>query len=76
MGGWQSFRFSEKNISSAQLDLIQRVAGEASLLGLLLYCGRLRSDLLLGHPGLDFDLVVEGDAIKLAGSPLRGMAAG
>ncbi len=59
----------KKNISSAQLDLIQRVAGEASLLGLPIYIvGGFVRDLLLGHPGLDFDLVVEGDAIKLAGS--------
>jgi tRNA nucleotidyltransferase (CCA-adding enzyme) len=59
----------KKNISPTQLELIQRVAGEASLLGLPIYIvGGFVRDLLLGHPGLDFDLVVEGDALKLADS--------
>ena len=52
-----------------QLDLIHRVADEASTLGFPIYIvGGFVRDLLLGRPGLDFDLVVEGDAIKLADS--------
>ena len=59
----------QKAISSDQLGLIHRVADEASTLGFPIYIvGGFVRDLLLGHPGLDFDLVVEGDAIKLAGS--------
>ena len=59
----------QKTISSDQLDLIHRVADEASMLGFPIYIvGGFVRDLLLGRPGLDFDLVVEGDAIKLAGS--------
>ena len=58
-----------KNISSEQLDLIHRVAEESSKLGFPIYIvGGFVRDLLLGHPSLDFDLVVEGDAIKLADS--------
>jgi len=59
----------KKNISFAQMDLIQRVADEASLLELPIYIvGGFVRDLLLGHPGLDYDLVIEGDAIRLADS--------
>jgi tRNA nucleotidyltransferase (CCA-adding enzyme) len=59
----------QKTISSDQLDLIRRVADEASMLGFPIYIvGGFVRDLLLGHSTLDFDLVVEGDAIKLAGS--------
>lgn len=59
----------QKTISSDQLDLIPRVADEASTLGFPIYIvGGFVRDLLLGRPGLDFDLVVEGDAIKLADS--------
>ncbi len=59
----------QKTISSDQLDLIHRVADEASTLGFPIYIvGGFVRDLLLGRPGLDFDLVVEGDAIKLANS--------
>jgi len=39
------------------------------MLGFPIYIvGGFVRDLLLGHPSLDFDLVVEGDAIKLANS--------
>ena len=59
----------QKTISSDQLDLIHRVADEASALGFSIYIvGGFVRDLLLGRPGLDFDLVVEGDAIELADS--------
>ena len=59
----------QKTISSDQLDLIHRVADEASTLGFPIYIvGGFVRDLLLGHTSLDFDLVVEGDAIKLADS--------
>ena len=59
----------QKTISSDQLGLIYRVADEASTLGFPIYIvGGFVRDLLLGHPSLDFDLVVEGDAIKLADS--------
>ena len=47
--------------------LLRSVAEEAARQRLPLYIvGGFVRDLLLGHPGLDFDLVVEGDAIGLA----------
>ncbi|MCX6035792.1 MAG: hypothetical protein NTV38_12585 [Chloroflexi bacterium] len=47
--------------------LLRSVAGEAARQRLPLYIvGGFVRDLLLGHPGLDFDLVVEGDALGLA----------
>jgi tRNA nucleotidyltransferase (CCA-adding enzyme) len=47
--------------------LLRLVADFASRSHLPLYIvGGFVRDLLLGHPGLDFDLVVEGDAIGLA----------
>lgn len=50
-----------------QFKLLQVVAGEAMRLQMPLYIvGGLVRDLLLGHPGSDFDLVVEGDAVRLA----------
>jgi tRNA nucleotidyltransferase (CCA-adding enzyme) len=50
-----------------QNQLLQVVAGEAMRLRMPLYIvGGLVRDMLLGHPGSDFDLVVEGDAINLA----------
>ncbi|MFZ1042208.1 MAG: CCA tRNA nucleotidyltransferase [Anaerolineales bacterium] len=59
----------QKTISSDELDLIHRVADEASGLGFSIYIvGGFVRDLILGHSTLDFDLVVEGDAIKLADS--------
>jgi tRNA nucleotidyltransferase (CCA-adding enzyme) len=59
----------QKTISSNQLELIRRVADEASMLGFPIYIvGGFVRDLLLGRPSRDFDLVVEGDAIKLANS--------
>jgi tRNA nucleotidyltransferase (CCA-adding enzyme) len=59
----------KKKLPSQQLDLIQRVADEASKLGFPIYIvGGFVRDLLLGHPSLDFDFVVEGDAPGLADS--------
>jgi len=57
----------QKSIPLDQLDLIHRVADTASELGFPIYVvGGFVRDLLLGHPSLDFDLVVEGNAITLA----------
>lgn len=57
----------ENALSSAQLSLLHAVADEATARGLPLYIvGGFVRDLLLRQPGLDFDLVVEGDAITLA----------
>ncbi len=54
-------------LSPARLALLKAVADQAHTLNLPLYLvgGSVR-DLLLGRPSLDFDLVVEGDAIGLA----------
>lgn len=57
----------ETSLDAARLDLIRRVAQESAALGFPIYLvGGFVRDLLLGGPSLDFDLVVEGDAIKLA----------
>jgi tRNA nucleotidyltransferase (CCA-adding enzyme) len=57
----------EKSLPPARQALIRAVAEEAGRQGAALYLvGGFVRDLILGHPGLDFDLVVEGDAIKLA----------
>jgi len=56
-----------KALTSEQSGLLRSVADESARLGLPLYIvGGFVRDLLLGHHGLDFDLVVEGDAIRLA----------
>ena len=56
-------------LTSEQVDLLHLVSGEASRGHLRLYLvGGVVRDLLLGRPATDFDLVVEGDAIKLARS--------
>jgi len=58
-----------KLIPLDQLDWIHQVADTASELGFPIYIvGGFVRDLLLGHPSLDFDLVVEGNAIALARS--------
>ena len=50
-----------------RLRLLQTVAAEASAHHLAIYIvGGFVRDLILGRPGLDFDIVVEGDAIALA----------
>ncbi len=53
-------------LSDSQLDLLHRVADESSALGFPVYLvgGSVR-DLVLGRAVLDFDLVLEGDAIAL-----------
>ncbi len=57
----------ENALSSAQISLLRPVADEATARGLPLYLvGGFVRDLLLCRPGLDFDLVVEGDAFTLA----------
>lgn len=50
-----------------QLTLLRLVADEASVRGVAAYLvGGVVRDLLLGRPGLDFDIVVVGDAVALA----------
>ncbi len=57
----------EKSLDAARLDLLRIVRDEATQRGLPLYIvgGSVR-DLVLGRRLNDFDLTVEGDAIKLA----------
>ncbi|MCL4529886.1 MAG: hypothetical protein M1282_10790 [Chloroflexi bacterium] len=58
-----------KTLPEPRLDLIRRVADEASALKMPIYIvGGFVRDLVLGRDGLDFDLVVEGNAIALAHS--------
>ena len=48
-------------------DLVKIVCREASELGHKVYLvGGIVRDLILGYPNLDIDLVIEGDAVKLA----------
>lgn len=57
----------ERTLSSERLALLKAVAQEAHEQRVALYIvGGFVRDLLLEHPGQDFDLVVEGDAIALA----------
>ncbi len=59
----------EKSLGAARLDLIRRVADAAAALGFPLYIvGGFVRDLLLRRTSVDFDLLVEGEAIKLARS--------
>ncbi len=52
-----------------QLDLLRHVADQATVLGFPIYVvGGFVRDLVLGRPVLDFDLVLEGDAISLGHS--------
>ena len=58
------------------LDLLGRASGLAQEMGYPLYVvGGFVRDLLLGAPTLDMDLVVEGDAIKLARRLARDIGA-
>ncbi len=60
---------NERILSPRQLALLRRIAAYSENLGLPLYIvGGFVRDLLLERPVNDFDLVVEGDAIKLARS--------
>ena len=57
----------ENALPKARLDLIRRVAAMAAEQRVALYVvGGFVRDLLLERPSLDFDIVVEGDAIALA----------
>lgn len=58
----------EASLPPARLALLKLVAAEAEAQGAALYLvGGFVRDLLLDLPSLDFDLVVEGDAMALAG---------
>jgi tRNA nucleotidyltransferase (CCA-adding enzyme) len=49
------------------LELVNEISRQAGKLGQKVYLvGGVVRDLLLGYPNLDLDLVVEGDAVKLA----------
>lgn len=57
----------KKIVGPQQRKLLRVISQEASRMGLPLYVvGGFVRDLLLGQPGLDFDLVAEGDAVGLA----------
>ncbi len=57
----------ESTLPPAQLAILKKLADIADQQNQALYIvGGFVRDLLIGHPSLDFDLVVEGDAIKLA----------
>jgi tRNA nucleotidyltransferase (CCA-adding enzyme) len=57
----------ENELPVGQRDLLHAVAGQAADMHLPVYIvGGFIRDLLLGRPSLDFDIVVEGDAIALA----------
>ena len=59
----------EKSLPPDRLELLKTVAQTASEQSVALYIvGGFVRDLILERPGLDFDLVVEGDAIALARS--------
>jgi tRNA nucleotidyltransferase (CCA-adding enzyme) len=73
-------RFQNSNPSSRLLQvmtpeqgrLFRLVSDEATRQGLPLYIvGGFVRDLLLGHPSVDFDLVIEGDAVLFAYSLAR-----
>jgi len=56
----------EEALPSPQLDLIRRVAAQAAEQHLAVYLvGGFVRDLMLEFPSLDYDIVVEGDAIAL-----------
>ncbi len=56
-----------KALPATLLDLLRQVGATAGELGYPLYAvGGFVRDLLLGEPNFDVDLVVEGDAIRLA----------
>ncbi|HIQ05489.1 MAG TPA: CBS domain-containing protein [Anaerolineae bacterium] len=57
----------EKMLPASYLRLLQHAGATAAEMGYPLYVvGGFVRDLLLGYPNMDLDLVVEGDAIKLA----------
>lgn len=57
----------ERYLPQQVLELVRDISEEASRLGQKVYLvGGVVRDLLLGYPNLDLDLVIEGDAVKLA----------
>ena len=57
----------EEALPPTRLDLIRRLAAQAAEQSMAVYIvGGFVRDLLLAYPSLDFDIVVEGDAIALA----------
>jgi len=57
----------EQYLPQQLLELVQDISGQAAKRGQRVYLvGGVIRDLLLGYPNFDLDLVVEGDAVKLA----------
>ncbi len=57
----------EQYLPQQLLELVKEISGQAAKLGQRVYLvGGVVRDLLLGYPNFDLDLVVEGDAVKLA----------
>ena len=57
----------EQYLPRQLLELVQDISGQAAKLGQRVYIvGGVVRDMLLGYPNFDLDLVVEGDAVKLA----------
>ncbi len=57
----------EQYLPEPLLELVKDVSGQAAGLGQKVYLvGGVVRDMLLGYPNFDLDLVVEGDAVKLA----------
>jgi tRNA nucleotidyltransferase (CCA-adding enzyme) len=57
----------EQYLPQQFLELVQDISGQAAKWGQWVYLvGGVVRDLLLGYPNFDLDLVVEGDAVKLA----------
>jgi tRNA nucleotidyltransferase (CCA-adding enzyme) len=57
----------EQYLPRQLLELVQDISGQAAKRGQKIYLvGGVVRDLLLGYPNFDLDLVVEGDAVKLA----------
>jgi len=57
----------EQYLPRQLLELVRDISGQATKQGQRVYLvGGVVRDLLLGYPNFDLDLVVEGDAVKLA----------
>ena len=57
----------EQYLPQQLLELVKDISGQAAKRGQRVYLvGGVVRDLLLGYPNFDLDLVVEGDAVKLA----------
>jgi len=57
----------EQYLPKQLLELVRDISGQAAKQGQRVYLvGGVVRDLLLGYPNFDLDLVVEGDAVKLA----------